>query len=363
MFNYNLPEGPETYVHRIGRTGRAGKDGIAISFCDYGEKPLLRDIETLIGKSIPVVEDHPFPMQIFEAPVKDARGRVVNPEDAEARAAAKARKAERQSGKGKKSGEKTAAEKPAKQAGPVKAKPVPEPSKPKTKTKAKTKAKTESAVPEELSSPAAVKLPTERRYKRPERKPMSALDEIAPALPENERPEPKYGVKRTGHLRNTFFTPEEQKVYGGEPEPFMDATARLFASRSTARTPENREERRSKGKKGQNKAAPAAEQGEQKPKQKKPANKQAPSAPAEEENTSAAKKKKRKKKPAQPKPTQEQGTPAVQQRLLAPEKKKKKRSRRNDRPPMQQRSIYGAHKKDSTEQEGSLMKPYYLSDD
>ena len=363
VFNYNLPEVPETYVHRIGRTGRAGKDGIAISFCDYGEKPLLRDIETLIGKSIPVVEDHPFPMQIFEAPVKDARGRVVNPEDAEARAAAKARKAERQSGKGQKSGEKTAAEKPAKQAGPVKAKPVPEPSKPKTKTKAKTKAKTESAVPEELSSPAAVKLPTERRYKRPERKPMSALDEIAPALPENERPEPKYGVKRTGHLRNTFFTPEEQKVYGGEPEPFMDATARLFASRSTARTPENREERRSKGKKGQNKAAPAAEQGEQKPKQKKPANKQAPSTPAEEENTSAAKKKKRKKKPAQPKLTQEQGTPAVQQRLLTPEKKKKKRSRRNDRPPMQQRSIYGAHKKDSTEQEGSLMKPYYLSDD
>ena len=98
VFNYNLPEVPETYVHRIGRTGRAGKDGIAISFCDYGEKPLLRDIETLIGKSIPVVEDHPFPMQIFEAPVKDARGRVVNPEDAEARAAAKARKAERQSG-------------------------------------------------------------------------------------------------------------------------------------------------------------------------------------------------------------------------------------------------------------------------
>ena len=44
VFNYNLPEVPETYVHRIGRTGRAGRGGEAISFCDFGEKPLLRDI-------------------------------------------------------------------------------------------------------------------------------------------------------------------------------------------------------------------------------------------------------------------------------------------------------------------------------
>ncbi len=73
MFNYNLPDVPETYVHRIGRTGRAGKGGIAISFCDFGKSPLLRDIEKLIGKQVPVVEDHPFPMQVFEAPKKDAR--------------------------------------------------------------------------------------------------------------------------------------------------------------------------------------------------------------------------------------------------------------------------------------------------
>ena len=53
VVNFDLPNVPETYVHRIGRTARAGADGIAISLCDREELPLLRDIETLIGKSIP----------------------------------------------------------------------------------------------------------------------------------------------------------------------------------------------------------------------------------------------------------------------------------------------------------------------
>lgn len=62
VFNYDLPEVPETYVHRIGRTGRAGLGGMAISFCDNEEKKLLADIQKLISKSIPVVEDHPYPL-------------------------------------------------------------------------------------------------------------------------------------------------------------------------------------------------------------------------------------------------------------------------------------------------------------
>lgn len=62
VFNYNLPEVPETYVHRIGRTGRAGLGGIAISFCDQEEKPLLAEIQKLVSKSIPMVEDHPYPL-------------------------------------------------------------------------------------------------------------------------------------------------------------------------------------------------------------------------------------------------------------------------------------------------------------
>ncbi|MBE6832263.1 DEAD/DEAH box helicase [Faecalispora sporosphaeroides] len=65
VINYDLPNVPETYVHRIGRTGRAGLDGTAISFCNIDEKPYLKDIEALIGKPVPVVEDHPYPMQVF----------------------------------------------------------------------------------------------------------------------------------------------------------------------------------------------------------------------------------------------------------------------------------------------------------
>lgn len=60
---FDLPEVPETYVHRIGRTGRAGLGGKAISFCDQEEKSLLRDIQKLISKTIPVVEEHPYPLE------------------------------------------------------------------------------------------------------------------------------------------------------------------------------------------------------------------------------------------------------------------------------------------------------------
>lgn len=62
VINYDLPNIPETYVHRIGRTGRAGLGGVALSFCDTEEKPYLKDIQKLIAKSIPVIEDHPYPL-------------------------------------------------------------------------------------------------------------------------------------------------------------------------------------------------------------------------------------------------------------------------------------------------------------
>jgi ATP-dependent RNA helicase RhlE len=60
VINFELPNIPETYVHRIGRTGRAGNTGIAISFCSREEREELRDIQKLIGKTIPVVAEHPF---------------------------------------------------------------------------------------------------------------------------------------------------------------------------------------------------------------------------------------------------------------------------------------------------------------
>ncbi len=69
VINYDLPNIPETYVHRIGRTGRAGAEGTAISFCDAEEKEFLRDIEKLISKKITVIEDHPFPL-LDHNPVK-----------------------------------------------------------------------------------------------------------------------------------------------------------------------------------------------------------------------------------------------------------------------------------------------------
>ena len=60
VVNYELPEVAETYVHRIGRTARAGASGAALSFCDAAERPQLRDIERLIRMTLPVVETHPF---------------------------------------------------------------------------------------------------------------------------------------------------------------------------------------------------------------------------------------------------------------------------------------------------------------
>jgi len=62
VINYEVPNIAETYVHRIGRTGRAGAKGTAISFCDANEKEYLKEIETLISKKIPVVEGHPYPL-------------------------------------------------------------------------------------------------------------------------------------------------------------------------------------------------------------------------------------------------------------------------------------------------------------
>jgi ATP-dependent RNA helicase RhlE len=60
VINYDIPNIPETYVHRIGRTGRAGASGIAVSFCDKEERKYIRDIQKLISLEIPVVNNHPF---------------------------------------------------------------------------------------------------------------------------------------------------------------------------------------------------------------------------------------------------------------------------------------------------------------
>jgi ATP-dependent RNA helicase RhlE len=61
VINYDIPNEPETYVHRIGRCGRAGEDGIAISICEPEENGYLRDIEKLTKQKIQIVEDNPYP--------------------------------------------------------------------------------------------------------------------------------------------------------------------------------------------------------------------------------------------------------------------------------------------------------------
>lgn len=60
VFNFELPNVPETYVHRIGRTGRAGASGTAYSFCDMEERAYLRDIQKMLKSSLPVVDNHPY---------------------------------------------------------------------------------------------------------------------------------------------------------------------------------------------------------------------------------------------------------------------------------------------------------------
>ena len=76
VINYDLPNVPESYVHRIGRTGRAGADGTAYAFCDREEQAFLKDIEKLIKRKIEVVPDHPFPPGSAEPAPADRKAHV-----------------------------------------------------------------------------------------------------------------------------------------------------------------------------------------------------------------------------------------------------------------------------------------------
>jgi ATP-dependent RNA helicase RhlE len=63
VINFELPVEPESYVHRIGRTARAGASGVALSFCDHEERSTLRAIERLTRAQVKVVHDHPYSKQ------------------------------------------------------------------------------------------------------------------------------------------------------------------------------------------------------------------------------------------------------------------------------------------------------------
>ena len=358
VFNYNLPDVPETYVHRIGRTGRAGHDGVAISFCQFDEKDELKAIEKLLKRPIPVVADHPYPMENFDLPQKDKHGRPVNAEDAEARAAAKERRRQRDAeNKARAEAKKqAAAQEAAKQPAPqVKETPAPgetpvAPAKKKRKKKKKSSSaqgQTTQTVEKTSVSPAKDTyedpIKTSGQYSR-------------------ERAAAKTGT-RQGKLEDTLPAQPAMPVTDFvKPNPLdsdviMDATARLLAPRKPVTPPpaapkqETQVKSKQQPKQGQSKQGqgkqnkPAARQ--EQPKQTKPAPKQA-AKPQPQKMAEA---------PKQSQPVKQTPAPAAAQ----PSVSKKKKNRRNDRPRVPERPPH-ARQKDSTEQQ-SLMRPYYLHQD
>ena len=314
VFNYNLPEVPETYVHRIGRTGRAGRGGEAIAFCDFGEKPLLRDIEKLIGKKVPLVESHPFPMQVFEAPKRDRNGKIINEDDAEARQAARELRQAREE-----------ARRAAEQAGLEAAKAQLSGEKSPAKKKRHRKKKSGERAPEAASL---------RSAPQPEEADFNDLPAPAPL--------PRRGV-RPGALIDTGDAMPNTDFHRPNPldsDPIMDATARLLAPRRSLLS--------SILPKGDKKQAEPKKSGQPKVRQQ-------PKAVKGEDG--------KKVRQAKPEPQQSTGkkTP-VRSKLEVPKKAppqpQKKKLSRSGRP----RSAPEPRKnqpKDSTEQ-ASLMKPYYL---
>lgn len=322
VFNYNLPEVPETYVHRIGRTGRAGRGGEAISFCDFGEKPLLKDIEKLIGRKVPVLEDHPFPMQVFEAPKRDKNGKIINEEDAEARAAARQLKRERDQARQAAEKEKRQKEQERQQA----AAQVLEQQEPAHKSRRRRRKK-----PAEAENAAGV-----QAAEREEQK----AEEYLPQRPKLTRPGT---LMDTGDaMPNTEFS---------RPNPFdsdiiMDATARLLAPRrpvygaSEAARPQKGERSRQK------------KSGAQQPKHREEP------APAQEK-TPSGKKHKGGKKPHQAQRERTETQKNAPAKGGAPRQKQKNNRRSNaGRSPME--PFRSGQTKDSTEQ-ASLIKPFYIN--
>ena len=345
VFNYNLTEVPETYVHRIGRTGRAGKGGEAIAFCDFGEKPLLRDIEKLLGKPIPQVADHPYPMTNFEAPKRDKNGKIINEEDAEARQAARELRQQRQ------------------QAAPKKAEatrelsyPAPEDVLPPAEGKAKQsrrrrKKATVSPQAAPVAAPARPEQSPVAAPARPEQSPQPA----APAEPVQHSNRPKRGV-RSGTLMDTGDAMPRTEFHRPNPldsDVIMDATARLLAPRRPAASPSRPAPQ----------SQPRAEgQGGRRNKKKHPSapakvpQLQLEQLPAKDQERKARQSKKKAAKPARSVPAQKSERPAP-----APQPKQQAGTKRprHDRPRGMAPEPRRSKTKDSTEQP-SLMKPYYL---
>ena len=312
VFNYNLSEVPETYIHRIGRTGRAGKGGTAISFCDYGEMPLLRDIEKLLKKPVPR-RQHDYPMEVFEVPTKDAKGRVVNPEDAEARQAAREKHAQQRKQAAEKAAEK-AAKQAAQESPEAQGEEAPA-SSGRKRRRGKGKG-AQQAAPAPAPAPEAPK--KERRTYPHGKQNLGSLEDFLAAQPTEEAPDLSF------HHRDPL-----------EGDVIMDATARLLAAKPVYHyyKPNAGHGRHGKGEKKGQKEKTA----------------KAPKAP---QAAQAAQPRKHPKKGA-PAPAQK-GAPAAG-RASARSNRGRGRIPPRPEPPK-------SRQKDSTEQK-SLMKPFYIDHD
>ena len=194
VINYELPNVPETYVHRIGRTGRAGRDGLAISFCNFDELAYLKDIEKLIGKKVPVAEDHPWPMEIFEATPKAVR--PPRPPRAERQAAAAAKQTPKQPQPPR------ASKPPAAPKEPPKAIPIPAPVFPQPVPAPKPPARRLSSDPSPIGRLAA-SADGRRRRQRPQEpgqkrqgQPQNQQQKNQSPQPQNQQKPPQGGARR-----------------------------------------------------------------------------------------------------------------------------------------------------------------------
>ena len=320
VFNYNLSEVPETYVHRIGRTGRAGRDGQAIAFCDFGEQSMLKEIEKLTGRKVTVVEDHPFPMQVFEAPKKDKRGRIINEEDAEARAAAREKRRARDEAQKAAAKEKRQAEQ-AKAQEDQRALEESQPTSP-AKSRRRKKKKAQPQVEQVIPTPVVEVEPAPAKRSRPKMTRPGTRMETGDAMPQTDfyRPDPLAG------------------------DQIMDATARLLAPRRTSLTA---------SRPAPVQDSPRAKEKKRKKKDAAPVMQPTPVVETPPEPKAPAKRKKKKRK-AEPQVQQ----PAAPKQVKEASSKSKKRHDRAPRGPVA--PMKSGQTKDSTEQK-SLMKPYYIN--
>ncbi len=361
VVNYNLPAVPETYVHRIGRTGRAGHGGLAISFCDSTELGLLKDIEKLIGKRLPQVTDHPFPMTGEEQIPLDKHGKPIDPEILEARQSAQQAKSRRrveQSGERKKSLEQKQQNwEPQK----ITKQNIQKQKKPPRQEIAKSPCREENAPELDEAPLTADELATlmeerkRRGYRRPERKPISLLDELAPP------PEDDFVPDYTATPRSW------------EGNHFMDATTRLLSLSRKSTQPSSRQSGGQQQSSQRNKSSGSHSQQSNRNQQDNRGKSVSSGHSRQDKGSSGQHSQNRtsgmdqqpsqrsaaaqsRKKSRTADRAQQTSASDAGQRLLPPRKKR----RTDNRPPRDMRSPY-AHQKDSTEQK-SLMRPYYLSE-